>query len=386
MIPPLKFTILAFALVCSLGSVLSGPTASAQDDLLPVAVLEADYQAAAEISESYAGVVQVRRESRLGFETGGLVAAVHADVGEGVAQGDLLAELDLRALQAELDVARSGVEEAQAAANLAAATVRRQEELLKGGHISQQALDEANANAGVANARVQAAEARRAQVETRLTLAQLTAPYDGVITARHVDEGDVAGPGAPILSLAEGGAVEFSVGLPVEQARRLTADKEYVITVNGQSARVKLRAQTGLVDQGSQTVLAVFDVNDTEIAPGQVARLQLSSLVDSKGFWAPLEALSEGRRGLWTVFTVRQAADGQGHELERRTVEVLYTEQDRAYIRGAVEDEEMFVARGLDRVAPGQRVTPRAVDIGDAGAISTAALLDEADEEPSPHR
>ncbi len=330
---------------------------SSESDAIPVAVARVSYESSTQITEAFAGVIAPRRESRLGFETGGLVAAVHVDVGDTVTAGDVLAELDVRRLSAEAEAAASSLAEAQAAASLAEATVTRQRTLLADGHVSQQALDEAIANADVATARVDAAAAREDQVRVQLELAELVAPYDAVVTERFFDEGTVAAPGAPVLDLAERGALELQIGLPRRHAAALAPDTAYRVTLGERVATARLRASTGIVDRATQTVAVRFDVSG-DVDPGEIARLHVPTTVDQSGVWAPVTALAQGRRGLWTVFVLDDDGQGPGMRLARRPVNILYTREDAVFITGDLTEGDLYVSSGLDRVVPGQRVRP----------------------------
>ena len=86
------------------------------------------------------------------------------------------------------------------------------------------------------------------------------------------------------------------------------------------------------------------------------ARLVLPYELEERGFWAPVAALTEGRRGLWSIYAL--VPDEDAFILEPRPVEILHTERDRVYLRGAVQTDELILQGGVRRVAPGQRVRP----------------------------
>ena len=182
-------------------------------------------------------------------------------------------------------------------------------------------------------------------------------PYDGVITRRNSDEGAVLGAGTPLFQLVEDGVLEFRAGLPVEDAASLTPGNEYVLEAGDRRVSARLRALTGVVDTTSRAVEAVFELEGGQgVISGEVARLVLPGTLEERGFWAPLTALSEGRRGLWTVYQLTNG--GERYSLEPRSVELLHTEGGRVYLRGAVDEGAMILAGGVQRVTPGQSVTP----------------------------
>ena len=72
------------------------------------------------------------------------------------------------------------------------------------------------------------------------------------------------------------------------------------------------------------------------------------------GAWLPVSALSNGLRGLWRVFVL---SDGQPLKLQARVVEVVYTDGNQAFVRGALKEGEMYVNEGTHKLAPGQIVS-----------------------------
>ena len=87
---------------------------------------------------------------------------------------------------------------------------------------------------------------------------------------------------------------------------------------------------------------------------GEVMELALDRHVSEPGFWVPLSALVEGRKGLWTVYTLGNS-DGDS-VVRREAVEILHTERTRAFVRGTIEAGAQIVLDGTNRVVPGQRV------------------------------
>jgi hypothetical protein len=70
-----------------------------------------------------------------------------------------------------------------------------------------------------------------------------------------------------------------------------------------------------------------------------------------------MQSLTEGTRGLWSLYTFGEPdAGGAALRLLQTQVELLHVEADRAYVRGALHENQRFVARGLQRVAPGMAV------------------------------
>lgn len=71
------------------------------------------------------------------------------------------------------------------------------------------------------------------------------------------------------------------------------------------------------------------------------------------GAWLPVNALSNGLRGLWRVFVLSSESNAT---IEARVVEVVYTDGNKAFVRGALKNGDVYVNEGTHKLAPGQMV------------------------------
>lgn len=328
-------------------NIASGPPSA-----LPVNVATVRFDDTYNIADSYTGLIAARRSSSLGFESGGTVKILNKDVGDKVTKGTVLAELDTRSLRANLSATQAQLSEAKAALKIADATVARQKALIDKGLLSTQAFEEADAQALAATARMEAARAQVNAINVRLKMAVLDAPYDGVITKRYLDEGAIAAPGQTIYQLVESQVLETSIGLPGKLASQLMPGQIYPLKIDKQEVPATLRTITGVIDATQRTVTAVFDLEPSStVVPGAVARLEIKQELEQAGMWIPVSAMTEADRGLWSIYVVRQ--QGQESRLEKRLVDVIHAEANRVFVRGALQDGELFVVNGLHRLTPG---------------------------------
>ena len=205
------------------------------------------------------GTVGARTSSTLSSKIMGAVRAVHVKEGDRVEEGRLLVELDDRQAQSQqrgaraaLDEARralasaeSGREAAAAGAELAKTTYDRYQNLLKEESVSRQEFDEiaaryrqataalsqAGAMAEAARDRVQQAEAGLESAATNLKEATIRAPYQGKITAKMVDVGDMASPGTPLLSMEREGVFCVSLVVPEIHIRAVALGDKVNVTI-----------------------------------------------------------------------------------------------------------------------------------------------------------
>lgn len=332
---------------------------------LTVSVIPVTYLSQLDIEELYTGLAEARRTSRLGFQSGGRIETIDVRIGDRVKAGQTLARLDTRGLAAQLASAQAIVAEARAGHQLALDTADRQNTLKVQGHVSQQRVDEALAQATTAMARVDAARAQADTLRVQIDLAAIAAPYDGVIVSRFADEGAIAGPGQAILELVEAGDLEARVGVPARIVAELVPGEIYRLEAETGPVDATLRSVTGVVDPSQRTVAVVFDVPATSGVPaGSIVRLRLDRKLDERGFWVPVKALSSANRGMWTVYAV--VGEGEGWRAQPRLVEMVHSAGERAFVRGPVEVGERIIIDGLQRVTPGIPVLPREAQSADA--------------------
>jgi len=360
---------LAVELVLLLGA---GCVRAAEADphgALPVATVALDRQQRYAASRVYAGRTAAARAAELGFKQGGEIGTLRVDLGDRVSAGSLLGELDLDALDAALARAEADVRLAEASVSarradveLAAQTEARFRELKQSGHASAQVYDErrlalaaSRAQLDVARAALAQAEAGRRAARVARREGQLFAPFDAVVQARHVDEGSQVAAGQPVLRLVEADRAEAHIGIPEALAGTLATGDDYRLRWREQILAGRLRTVLPEVDGATRTLTAVFDLDRSGDGPapplGSVVELELTQSVAGDGFWLPMTALAEADRGLWGVFVVNDDA-----VVERRLVEIVHVEADRAFVRGTLASGEEIVRTGVQRIVPGQAV------------------------------
>ncbi len=352
--------------------------AAAQTDAtpLPVELIEVAWTDGYEVAERYAGRVVTRRSSTLGFDRGGLLASVAVDEGATVAEGDLLAELDVRRLlsrrselRASLDASRARVKEIAARLELAGRTLVRRADLLQRRNVSEELYDQAvfeekalAAAREAAEAGVAEVEARLAALEVELDLSRLTAPFSGSIVARFADEGAALAAGHAVLELIEDQALEVHVGVPVRAARQLAPGSRHRVRIGETGYDAVLRTLIDRIDPQTRTVTAILELADLPDADasrpraGELVHLRMTHRVALAGAWLPITALAESRRGLWAAYGVAATERDGVHRITRIELELLHSESERAFVRGTFSDGDRIVANGLHRVVPGQLV------------------------------
>lgn len=200
-----------------------------------------------------------RTAATLSSKLMGTIQAIHVREGDRVESGDLLVVVDQRQVTAQLTRAEAGLQEARraetsalsafdstkAAADLAASTYQRYEQLRASDSVSQQEFDEVEARHRQAQAAKAQSEAMLAAARSRVRQAEATvesavvgkkdaqvrAPYAGKITAKLVDEGDLASPGTPFLTIEKEGEYYADLVLPERHIQAVALEMKVQVTV-----------------------------------------------------------------------------------------------------------------------------------------------------------
>ncbi|WP_028621043.1 efflux RND transporter periplasmic adaptor subunit [Pseudomonas sp. Ant30-3] len=165
------------------------------------AVKSTDYAA----SVTLTGDVQARVQTELSFRVGGKIIQRMVDVGDRVTAKQVLAKLDPKDLQTNVNSAQAQVAAEQARVKQTAAAFVRQEKLLPKGYTSKSEYDSAQAALRSSQSALAAAQAQLANARDQLSYTALIADAPGVITARQAEVGQVVQATVPIFSLARDG-------------------------------------------------------------------------------------------------------------------------------------------------------------------------------------
>ena len=152
------------------------------------------------------GDVQARVQTELSFRVSGKIIQRTVDVGDRISARQVLARLDPKDLQTNVDSAQAQVVAEQARVKQNAASFVRQQKLLPKGYTSQSEYDAANAAQLSAQSALTAAQAQLANAREQLSYSNLEAEAPGVITARQAEVGQVVQATMPIFTLARDGA------------------------------------------------------------------------------------------------------------------------------------------------------------------------------------
>jgi RND family efflux transporter MFP subunit len=301
------------------------------------------------------GLIESPRATLLSFDTGGQILKMMVEEGDVVSKGDVLAQQDIARLEARQQELKASLARANADLALAKVNNQRTISLVEKKLESAQRLDEAEAALNVAIARVNETEAAIQSLSVEIDKAQLIAPFDGIVDERLFDEGTVVMAGSPVLGITSTDDYQARFAIPADVIDQFKVNESVLMQV-GQyevNGTVLQRLPTRNVQTRTIDILVTLNSNN-RVRPGDMATLSGARNHIDTGAWLPVNALSNGLRGLWRVFVL---SDGKETEIEARVVEVVYTDGRNAFVRGALKNGDVYVNEGTHKLAPGQVVS-----------------------------
>ena len=299
-----------------------------------VEVLEVKILDSYTITKEFPGKLLPTEQSKLAFEISGKIKNIYVDVGDSVEKGDILAKLDDREALARLN-------QAKASFDLSKQILERFQDLKSQGHISIQELDKAQSDFIIA-------ESEFEYFKVKLEQTNLISPFKGVIQDRFIDTGTVINQGVHVLEIIDSNNVEAHISLPVSYLNDMKVGKKYKFTIDRDTKEALFYRLAPMSPGGSDSRLAIFKF-DEFIKPGSIANLNLQINKSSRGTWVPLKSLSQSDQGLWALYTINEQ-----NIVVRDLVQIIYFEDEYAFVRGTIKDGDLIVLGGAAKIIPGK--------------------------------
>jgi len=287
------------------------------------------------------GTVEPSRRAAPGTKILGRVAAVEVREGERVAAGQPLARFEDRDLRAAADQARAAVAMAEAQLENAEAQLVRIRELHGRGSVTEKNLEDAVAGERVARAGLEQSRAALASAEVMLSYARVASPFDGWLTAKHAEVGDLVAPGQPIFEVEDLDPVKIVVDVPEGEVRHLAPRERVKVAVEAVGAELEGEIDR-IVPSGDRRartfqVQIVLANGEGELKSGMFARASFE-LGETEALFIPRRALVE-RGQLEGVFVV----DAEGRS-RLRWVRTGESRGERVAILSGLAAGERYVA------------------------------------------
>ncbi len=296
------------------------------------------------------GNVMAYQEARLYARVSGYLKTISVDKGDRVKEGDLLAQMEVPEMQADLSKARAEAEAAQLESRRVSEAQKKAPNL-----VMPQTTDAAKAKADVARAEVE-------RIETLLSYAKITAPFSGVVTKRWVDPGALIPAAtsssstkhAAVLTLMDFHTVRIDVAIPEPEAPLAKKNLPAKVTVSelpGRTFDGTITRFSYALDESTKTMTTEIDIPnpDLELRPGMWATVEIALQKKENALLLPAEALVT-EKAKSSVFIVREG------EAQKVSVTTGFDDGVNVEILKGVAPNDAVIVAGKQSVTDGEQV------------------------------
>jgi RND family efflux transporter MFP subunit len=297
-------------------------------------------------------VVEAVRQSTVSAQVSGRIVDIRFDVGDRVEKGAVIVRIDERAAGQALAASEAQARGAEANLAHARAELERSRRLLAQKFISQAAYDKAETEFKAAEQQMKATLAGAGVAATEKSFATIAAPYSGVVAARHVQLGEMAAPGKPLMTGFDPSSLRAVANVASSQVGAITSSTQARVEVPSAGKWIAAKRVTVVPSADPRThstqVRVELPEDASGIYPGVFARVHFV-VGRAPRLMVPREAIVR-RSELTAVYVV--GSDGAAHLRQVRL--------------GSVADESAIEV--LAGVRPGERV---ALDAAKAGMLAS---------------
>ena len=312
------------------------------------------------------GTLQGFQQAPIAARSSGYVQRWTKDIGSQVTRGEVLAVIESPEVDQQLSQAEAARQQAAASLALAKSTVERWEALRKKDVVSQQELDERRSGATQAVANLAAADANVARLRQLQGFTRVLAPFDGVITRRNVEVGDlVDSSGKALFVLTQMDPLRIYVNVPQSYAQLVRAGQKVVVTqaeLRGRAFNGEVARTAGAIDPATRTMQVEINLpnRDGSLLPGAYVQVDLP-LAGAKTLVVPTNVLLF--RGEGTRVALVDAAS----RVRLKPVTLGRNLGESIEVLGGIADGDRLVVNPSDSLAEGDSV---ALAVGDEGSAS----------------
>ena len=304
------------------------------------------------------GTMQAFTDAAIYARVPGYLRKWYADLGARVRSGQVLADIDTPEVDQQLEQARADLATAEANTRLAQTTAERYRDLIKTDSVSKQDLDNANGSLEAKVTAVTSARANVRRLEQLKAFGKITAPFDGVVTARNTDVGALIDSGSNAKELFHVAAVHrlrVFVNVPEIYSRAARPGMKADLTLTefpGRPFTGTLARTAESIDVVSRTLLTEIDVENPkgELLPGSYAEVHLKLPSGASTFKLPINAIVFGTDG------VRVALVGADGKVILQPVTLGRDYGNSVEVVSGITGSERIIINAPDSIEAGQPV------------------------------
>lgn len=307
---------------------------------------------------TYSGEVRARHEAALGFLVSGRIQRRLVEVGDHVAVGQPLFQIDPTDTALNANASRTQVESARVQYLKAKQDYQRYAELGRSQFVSKSQVEQMRLAMDTAQEALRAAQANFGVTANQASYTTLRATTSGVVTSVSAEAGSVVAAGQVVVKIAERGEREIVISIPearVDELRNADGLAIELWASPGRRYSGRLRELAPDTDPITRTYLARISILDADrnVGLGMTGKVRLTLKDDAHLRRLPLTALydTDGKPKVWVV-------DATTSRVQPREVSIDRAQQDSVLISHGLRDGELVVTAGANLLHAGQKVRP----------------------------
>ncbi len=273
-----------------------------------------------------------------------------AEVGDTVAKGDKLAQIDDTSRQLEVEEARAGLAQVTARLTFFEKELKRLNSLAQQNNAARTQLEQTESDRDVARADLTAAKVRVKLAQDRVARSVLLAPFNGTVAQRLMQPGEWADSGAGVLRLVDTAELEVRTMVPLSSLGFLTKGAVLNVQLGGVMHPAHVRSLVPVGDRESRLMDLRLDIDNSPWPAGQSVRIEVPTARAMKLLTVHRDAVVMRRSG---AYLYRVTADNMA---ERVDVTLGVADGDYIQVLGGLAAGDRVVTVGNERMRPGQRV------------------------------
>ena len=305
------------------------------------------------------GKVEAVQNANLSTRNMGFVTKVHVNVGQKVTKGQLLISINSSDISAQKAQVSASIAEATAALKNAEKDYNRFKALFKENSASQKEMDDMTTNFEMAKARLESATQMKNQVSAQLSYSNITAPFSGVITGKFINNGDMAAPGMPLISIENPGEFQVIAMVPESEIVKIKKDAEVAVLVKSINTKIKgvvTEVSSSTKNTGGQYLVKIMlEKFDGKLLSGMFTSVQFPTENATEGetqtVLIPATALvNQGQlSGIYTL--------GNDNTALLRWLRIGKTYGDQVEVLSGLKADEQYIITADGKLFNGAKVT-----------------------------
>lgn len=289
---------------------------------------------------SYTGTFEPNKETKISADIQGKINSVLVDAGSSVRKGQVLIRLDNSLLKLQLQSVEIQIEGLEA--DVKRYSVLAEADAIQGVQLEKAALA------------LKSAKVQKATLTEQINKTAITAPFNGIVTAKLTEEGAFAAPGVPLLQITDISLLKFTVNVPEHELYQFKLNQYYTLSADVYpeimlSGKVTMTGSKANMGNSFPVQFSVGNTNDLKIKSGMFGSVQLKNEDDKKHIIIPASSIV-GSNIQPQVYTVKSGKA----TLQNITISSRY--QNKALISSGLYEDDVIITNGFINLFDGANV------------------------------